>query len=163
MTAVVLRWHSHSDPRLRMSGDTVFSHGLRVENSAFRLCIAMRRPYSDNLRHMCRHHDDAERVIGDTPGPAKARFPLLRWTIAAHEFYVLRQMGHWRFLWHWERRVLRLCDRLDAMQWARKRGVTGGEWIPAEAKLRRMAEKLGPRAAEWINQELDATATACNQ
>jgi len=39
------------------------------------------------------HHDEAERVLGDMPGPAKEAFPALAAAYAKAELSVLTEMG----------------------------------------------------------------------
>ena len=157
-----LRWHSHPDARLRLSGDTVRGHSLRVRGMVARLSIDMGRHASPDLLFAAEHHDDAEAVLGDMPGPAKDRFPALAAAYAKAELQVLIEMGLTWNLTRDEAAILDLADKLDAQLWAMRCGVDGPEWEAARAKLRRMAERLGPRAVDWLNQELDATAPACN-
>ena len=88
MTHTALRWHCHPDPRLRHSGDTIDRHqhavwGLILD---FTSVLGISGDRKSELLFAARRHDEAEKIIGDMPGPAKARFPALA---AAYEKIVL--------------------------------------------------------------------------
>jgi len=86
----VLRWHSNADPRLRLSGDTIDLHQRRVCDMCHSAAAWLRLSLigSDLLRAAL-HHDEAERVLGDMPGPAKGAFPALAAAYAKAELSVL--------------------------------------------------------------------------
>lgn len=153
MTHHVYRWHSHPDPRLRDSKDTILGHQRRVAEMCRDLAARIGHPLHDNdLLRAARYHDEAEKVLGDTPGPAKDRFPALAAAYEKAELHVLTEMGHIWTLTRREADMLDLCDKLDAWQWARGHGVTGGEWDDAEIELRCRAHALGPDAMAWLDQ-----------
>ena len=146
----VNRWHCHPDDRLRNSGDTIDSHQARVAVMCADLArhLGLSLAGSDLIRAAGRH-DEAERVLGDMPGPAKARFQALAAAYAKAELQVLTEMGlNWN-LTRKEAAILDLCDKLDAWRWARDRGVTGPEWDSALWKLRIMARDIG--AETWLD------------
>lgn len=146
----VLRFHASQDDRLREYMDTISIHQLRVRHWCGEICASMGLEVSDDLDLAARYHDEAERVLGDTPGPAKARFWYLRWALAIAEWVVLREMGHsWRLSWL-EKRILALADKADAWLIACRVGAADDpEWVEAFAKLQRMADKLG---TDWLRE-----------
>lgn len=149
----VLRWHAHADPRLRNSRDDIDGHQLRVASLCVSLAARIGYQLHDNdLVDAALHHDEAERVLGDMPGPAKDRFPALAAAYAKAELQVLTEMDiNWTLTLK-ENDMLTLCDKLDAWQWARDHGVTGGEWDCALAKLRIMAHKLD--CTKWLDEQI---------
>lgn len=150
----VLRWHQNPDPRLRNSGDTICEHQRRVALMCHSLAAAMRHPlHESELIYAARHHDEAERVLGDMPGPVKERFPALAAAYAKAELQVLTEMGLTWNLTRTEDAMLRLCDRLDAYLWAQRCGVTGPEWTEARRKIDRMARALAPEALAWVARQ----------
>lgn len=142
MGRTVSRWHCHEDDRLRLSGDTIDRHqhavwGLILD---FTAVLGISGDRKSELLFAARHHDEAERVLGDMPGPAKARFPALAAAYEAAEREVLADMGlHWS-LTRKEADILHLADKLEAELWARKHGVTGTHDCD---KLQAMADRLG--------------------
>jgi hypothetical protein len=152
----VNRWHSNPDPRLRLSGDTVDAHQIRVVTLCHSLAAHMRHDLvRSDLLKAARHHDAAEAVLGDMPKPAKDRFPALAAAYAKAELQVLTEMG---LTWNLSRKeadMLHLCDCLDHIQFARSCGVTGPEWDAALAKLRRIAAGLGGEALEWLEERVE--------
>ena len=149
----VLRWHAHEDHRLRHSGDDIHEHQFRVADMCIRLAARIGHPlHNSDLVDAAMYHDEAERVLGDMPGPAKDRFPALAAAYAKAELQVLTEMGMNWTLTRKEQDMLTLCDKLDAWQWARKHGVTGGEWDCALAKLRIMAHKLD--CTKWLDEQI---------
>jgi len=142
MTHDVNRWHCHPDARLRNSGDTINLHQARVADlcDTFAAALGMDVERAQELNFAALHHDEAEKVIGDMPGPAKDRFPVLVAEYAAAEKIVLAEMGlHWD-LTNFETAILHLADKLDAVLWARKFGVTDAHDCD---KLQSMADDLG--------------------
>ena len=149
----VLRWHAHADHRLRHSGDDIHGHQCRVAMLCHSLAAYIGHPLHDSdLPHAALRHDEAERVLGDMPGPAKDRFPALAAAYAKAELQVLTEMGYNWTLTRKENDMLTLCDKLDAWLWARDHGVTGGEWDCALAKLRIMAHKLD--CTRWLDEQI---------
>lgn len=150
----VTRWHAHENPRLRDSGDTINLHQARVAASCHSLAAAMGHAlYDSDLIYAAKNHDEAERVLGDMPGPVKARFPALAAAFAKVELQVLTEMGLTWTLTRTEDAMLRLCDRLDAYLWAQRCGVTGGEWDAARREIDQMARGLGPAAMAWVEEQ----------
>jgi 5'-deoxynucleotidase YfbR-like HD superfamily hydrolase len=151
MTADIARWHSHPDHRLRLSGDTVSAHHKRVASLCQSLAAWIGHVLTDSdLMHAALNHDAAEAVIGDMPAPCKARFPALAAAYAKAELQVLTEMGLTWNLSRKEHDMLSLCDKADALLWARKCGVTGGEWDAAEVALWKLAHGIGPDCSEWL-------------
>jgi hypothetical protein len=149
----VLRWHAHADRRLRDSGDTIDGHQMRVVSLCVSLAASIGHPLHDSdLPLAAIKHDEAERVLGDMPGPAKDRFPALAAAYAKAELQVLTEMGYNWTLTRKENDMLTLCDKLDAWIWARDHGVTGGEWDCALANLRIMAHKLD--CTRWLDEQI---------
>ena len=154
MTADINRWHSNADIRLRNSGDTVAKHSQRVQTLCHSLAAFLGHDLvrSDLLREAL-YHDAAEAVLGDMPSPAKKRFPALAAAYEKAELAVLIEMGHTWNLTRLESDMLCLCDKLDALLWARHCNAAGThEWAMAEARLWVMAHKLGARV--WLQERL---------
>jgi 5'-deoxynucleotidase YfbR-like HD superfamily hydrolase len=151
MTDDISRWHSNPDPRLRLSGDTVSAHHKRVASLCQSLAAWIGHVLTDSdLMHAALNHDAAEALLGDLPAPCKTRFPALAAAYAKAELQVLTEMGlNWN-LSRKEHDMLTLCDKLDALIWSRKCGVTGGEWDAAEVALWKLAHGIGPDASEWL-------------
>jgi 5'-deoxynucleotidase YfbR-like HD superfamily hydrolase len=150
----VLRWHSNADPRLRLSGDTIDLHQRRVCDMCHSAAAWLRLSLigSDLLR-AAMHHDEAERVLGDMPGPAKEAFPALAAAYAKAELSVLTEMGKTWNLTRTEHDILTLCDKLDAYEWAvRCDAADTDEWRDALAKRRKEANALG--LGEWLEMRL---------
>ena len=154
----VARWHSNPDFRLRRSGDTIDSHQRRVCTMCVDLAARLRLPLDgSDLPRAALQHDEAERVLGDMPGPAKARFPQLAAVYARAESEVLREMGIKPFrLTDDEWAILKLCDKLDAILWAKAHGVCGGEWLAETLRLRAKAAELALDALAWVDEALDS-------
>jgi 5'-deoxynucleotidase YfbR-like HD superfamily hydrolase len=149
----VLRWHANPDARLRESGDNIDDHQIRVMALCHSLAATIGLPLvGTDLLKAARHHDEAERVVGDVPGPAKRRFKALASALEAAEAEVREEMGlSWR-LSPVEAQVLDLADKLDAWQHARSCGVSGAEWHYAELRLRDAARRIS--ATEWLEREM---------
>jgi 5'-deoxynucleotidase YfbR-like HD superfamily hydrolase len=149
----VLRWHAHADRRLRDSGDTIDGHQMRVVSLCVSLAASIGHPLHDSdLTLAAIKHDEAERVLGDMPGPAKYRFPALAAAYAEVEKQVLTEMGYDWTLTDKEQDMLTLCDKLDAWLWARNHGVTGGEWDKALVQLNWIA--AGINATKWLDEQI---------
>ena len=154
----VNRWHSNPDPRLRNSGDTIDAHQRRVTDMCQSAAAWLRLPLigSDLLRAAL-HHDEAERVLGDMPGPVKEAFPALTAAYAKAELSVLTDMGYtWTLTWQ-EAAILHLCDKLDAYEWAvRCDAADTDEWRDALDNRREEARALG--MGEWLEMRLTRPA-----
>lgn len=153
---MTLRWHTH--PILMHSGDTVERHSLAVTELCRDLAARIgHRLHDSDLLFAARHHDAAEAVLGDMPGPAKERFPALAAAYAKAELQVLTEM---RLTWNLTRRedtMLTLCDKLERVIWAARFNVA----LPdCAARVRRLAMGLGPDAMAWVEESLDADAHA---
>jgi len=142
MTHTVNRWHCYPDERLRNSGDTIDAHQFRVSVMCAKFAISLKFPDSrrEELFFAARTHDEAEKVLGDMPGPAKERFPALAAAYAEAEKTVMAEMGFRWSLTDQEAAILHLADKLDGELWARKHGVTGSHDCD---KLQSMADDLG--------------------
>jgi len=144
----VLRFHASQDVRLRDYMDTIEDHQIRVRHWCGQICASLGIEVSPDLDKASRFHDEAERVLGDTPGPAKARFWYIRFAHAIAERAVLRERGLRWTLTRQERRILALADKADAWLIACRAGSANKpEWVEAFAKLERMADKLG---TDWL-------------
>ena len=139
---MVNRWHCHPDERLRNSGDTIERHQIEVERLCrqFSWVLKLDTGRRAELLHAARHHDEAERIVGDLPGPAKARFPALAAAYEEAEREVLADMGLSWSLTPQEADILHLADKLEAELWARRHGVTGSHDCD---KLQALADRLG--------------------
>lgn len=147
------RWHTQSNIALRDSLDTVAAHQVRVAGLCHRLAAHMGYPLTDSdLLHAALHHDEAERVLGDMPSPAKARFAALADAYAAAESAILADMGLSWTLTPKEEQMLHLCDKLDAYTWARRHGAQGPEWDGARTAIVVMSDKFNAR--EWVLAEM---------
>ena len=150
----VTRFHAH--PRLRHTGDDIGKHQQRVATLCLSLSAAIgHRVYMGDLLRAAMHHDAAEAVLGDMPAPAKARFPALAAAYARAELQVLTEMGLTWSLTRQEDAMLKLCDRLDAVEWALGLGEKGDEWDMAIIDLKKTAHNLGADAAAWLQSRLD--------
>jgi 5'-deoxynucleotidase YfbR-like HD superfamily hydrolase len=140
MTHTVNRWHCHPDERLRNSGDTIDEHQFRVWKLCIEFSIVLKLKDRSELCWAAQTHDEAEKVLGDMPGPAKERFPALAAAYAEAERDVLAEMGLSWSLTSQEAAILHLADKLDADIWARNHGVTDAH---DGDKLQSMADALG--------------------
>ena len=142
MSHTVNRWHCHPDPRLRNSGDTILNHQARVAALCDRFAVALGfdEDRARELDFAAWHHDEAEKIVGDIPGPAKDRFPALAAAYAKAELEVFNDMGLNWSLTRQEADILHLADKLDGELWARKHGVMGAHDAD---KLQALADRLG--------------------
>jgi 5'-deoxynucleotidase YfbR-like HD superfamily hydrolase len=144
----VIRFHASPDPALQNSGDNIDVHQLRVRLWCGQICRSLGVEVSPDLDKAALNHDEAERILGDVPGPAKERFWYLRWAYAIAERAVLREMGLTWNLTRQENDILQLADKADAWLIACRVGAADDpEWMEAFAKLERMADKLG---TDWL-------------
>jgi 5'-deoxynucleotidase YfbR-like HD superfamily hydrolase len=144
----VLRFHASQDARLRGYGDNISMHQMRVHLWCEQICNSLGVDLSPDLHKAALNHDQAERVLGDTPGPAKERFPALAAAYAKAELQVLTEMGLTWNLTRQEADILQLADKADAWLIACRVGAADDpEWVEAFAKLERMADKLG---TNWL-------------
>lgn len=152
----VNRWHCHKDARLRDSGDTIDTHQARVCDLCMSLAAAIGWSLvGSDLPRAALHHDEAERVVGDIPGPAKARFPELAFAYVQAERIVMAERGIAPFdLTSEEAKMLSICDSLDAVQWAMKCGADGPLFDADRAGIRKHAMALGPDAMAWVERQL---------
>lgn len=149
------RWHANANPRLRNSLDTIDAHEQRVLALCHSLAAHMGHLLiGSDLLWAARYHDEAERVLGDMPAPAKARFPELAEAYAIAERTVLAEMGFSWTLTAKEQQMLHLCDKLDAYIFAVSCGVTGQEWDEARALINVMSDKFNAR--EWVIAQMEA-------
>jgi 5'-deoxynucleotidase YfbR-like HD superfamily hydrolase len=150
-----LRWHCHPNPLLRLSGDTVAKHARRVQIMCHGLAAWIGHDLTrSDLLFAALHHDAAEAVVGDMPGPAKERFPVLAAAYEYAESQVLKEMGLTWNLTRLESDMLCFCDKLDAYLWARHcQAADTDEWRRAESKLWARAKALGAQA--WLQERLD--------
>ena len=107
---------------------------------------------SPALEYAAKHHDEAERFLGDLPGPAKRRFPELAAEYAKAETIILAEMGHRWTLSRVETAILQICDKLDAVLWAVPIVGWTQEWAGEEWILICAAERIG--AGPWLEARL---------
>ena len=144
-----VRWHANTNPSLRDARDTIDDHQRRVTTLCHSLADHIGHPLTDSdLLHAAANHDQAERVLGDIPAPAKMRFHALASAYETAEQQVLADMGLTWTLTAKEQQMLRLCDRLDAYLFAKSKGVTGAEWDELRTVLDVMADKF--HAQDWV-------------
>lgn len=150
------RWHNNANTDLRDSLDTIAAHQRRVADLCHSLSARIGHALTDSdLIYAALHHDDAEAVIGDMPGPAKDRFPALAAAYAKAELQVLVEMGLTWNLTRKEADMLDLCDKLDAYLWARKHCATDTrEWEDALLRLHAKSRAIGPAATAWLAEVL---------
>lgn len=157
------RWHSNPYPELRDSGDTIDGHQIRVTVMCKDLAARIGHSLHDSdLLHAARHHDEAERILGDMPAPAKARFPELAAEYAKAEAEVLAEMGLSWTLTPLERAILDLCDKLDAYLWAAAHidVYADPEWVEAHSRLRHDALDMGATTLAWLDQKIASAEVA---
>lgn len=150
----VLRWHADPSPALRNSGDTIDAHQKRVAALCLELAARVGLPLmGSDLLLAALHHDEAERILGDIPAPAKARFPELAAAYAQAEAQVMAELAPpgWRWkLSDEEAAILRLADRADAWRWAVTHGQGATEeWQQAKRECMAAAWAAGPDCAAW--------------
>ncbi len=157
----VNRWHCHTDARLRNSGDTIDRHQVAVCDLCLSLAASIRlNMQGSDLPRAALHHDEAERVLGDMPRPAKDRFPELAFAYAQAERIILAELGHAPFdLTADETRILHLCDALEAVQWAMACQAHGPQFDADRARIRKLAYALGPEAMGWTERQLTRPAS----
>jgi len=150
MTHTVNRWHCYPDERLRNSGDTIDAHQWRVWKLCVEFAVALKLKDRSELIFAAINHDEAEKVLGDMPGPAKERFPALAAAYAEAEKTVLAEMGLYWTLTDQDAAILHLADKLDGDIWARNHGVTDAH---DSDKLQSMADALG--LGEMVKEMLE--------
>lgn len=151
----VARWHANAAPRLRESGDTIDAHQWRVAQLVQRICDAIGEPCRLNLLQAALYHDEAERVLGDMPRPAKDRFYALARAYADAEAEVMAEMNLPGYPWELterEEQILRLADCADAWRWAWQHGARGEEWQDAAAECHGLAWSMGKKVGVWWDQ-----------
>jgi len=157
MTHDVNRWHANACPELRNSGDTISAHQKR--------CGALIRQLwpdaSDELVRMAECHDEAEKMIGDMPYPAKRDFPALATVYEMAERQVMRGMGLPMPEHGIDSDKIKLVDRIDAYRWMMlhaPRLEADQEWEDALARIIGLANRLyisTPRITALIKGEDD--------
>lgn len=107
------RWHRH--PRLADTHDPVGAHQGRVALLALILF-----PTAHAVHRAAIMHDMGEAAVGDVPNPVKNRNPDLKLALDRIEAEAMSDLGLPSVaLDERERDMLRLCDKLDALMWAR--------------------------------------------
>lgn len=144
----VNRWHTH--PALRSSGDTIDAHQWRVALMCVKIADISGADLSTDLLIAARTHDEAERVLGDMPYPARQQFPALALAYASAEAEVLGQMGYAIVLSDGDASILRLADRMDAYEWSRDHGAP----IGGAGEIARMAWAISPAVGAWVKGRL---------
>ena len=146
----VLRWHTHSDPRLRNSGDDTQGHQARCAQLLFRL---HQRP-SRRLIYAVLHHDVGESMVGDLPFTTAQTWPALCAAHAEAEVDVLATMGVAFTLTAKDKDWLEFVDRLDSYLWVKVHAPdllkTPG-WQQARAKLEASTTALGTYTDDMLS------------
>ena len=158
----VLRWHNNSDPRLRNSRDCIDGHQRRVAVLVHELCALIGHPLHDSdLVRWALVHDEAERITGDVPGPAKRRWPKLAAALEDAEREARRDLGIAEpNLSAREQRIFKLCDALDAFLWAHACQATHTiDWQAEMVRLQAMAAGIDARAVEWAREYQERETT----
>lgn len=107
------RWHRHAD--LADIADPISGHQGRVA-----LLAVVLFPNAHALHRAAIMHDMGEAVVGDVPNPVKERNPALKAELDRIEAIAMAKMGLPECdLNAHELKMLRLCDKLDAILWAR--------------------------------------------
>ncbi|RME95342.1 MAG: hypothetical protein D6773_18505 [Alphaproteobacteria bacterium] len=160
----VMRWHSNADPRLRLSGDTVREHSRRVVTLCQRIAAAIGLPLThSDLLTAALHHDDAEALVGDTPGPAKAMWPFLAEALQRAEASAHEMLGTPGWPWELnatEAAIIDLADRADAWAWAVRCGAgETAEWAASRTRMLKAALAISPDAFAVIEEFIEETET----
>jgi 5'-deoxynucleotidase len=124
MTHDVNRWHANACPELRNSGDTISAHQKRCG-------VLIRQLWpdaSDGLVRMAECHDEAEKVIGDMPYPAKRDFPALAAVYEVAERHAMLSMGLPVPKTGVDHDKIKLVDRIDAYRWM----MLHAPWLEAD-------------------------------
>jgi len=147
-TAGPLRWHSNPDPRLQHSCDHIRGHQDRVAD----LCDDLAKWYglaaSPDLIFAAKHHDEAERIMGDWPGPLVGAYPFVAEFKERLDAQIRRDMGLIWTISPMESAMLDLCDKLDALLWAVPIQGWTQEWVDVLNELRAHAQRIG--AGIWL-------------
>jgi len=107
------RWHRHA--RLADTNDPIAGHQGRAA-----LLALMLFPTAHAVHRAAIMHDMGEAAVGDVPNPVKNRNPDLKAALDRIEDEAMVAMGLPEVdLDERERDMLRLCDKLDAILWAR--------------------------------------------
>lgn len=137
--AQVRRWHAH--PQLAHLGDSVGAHSARA-------CALARALWPDDgaLLGWIVEHDAAEAVLGDLPGPARARFAALdaAWASAEAEVAAaagLRLPGDPGLLAR--ARLVDLADRWLFVRLHRPDLLIAPEWVALRREVLAQARMLG--------------------
>jgi len=138
----VNRWHSNTNPYLRMSNDTTQAHQCRVAQ----LVYLLDPDAGKDLLLAALFHDNAEDVVGDVPRGVKCT------EHSYHENEVMRERGLIWPLKDSESALLKLCDSLDAYLWASLHDMAETfkpEWQAHREEILSRAEMLGLREKVW--------------
>jgi len=107
------RWHRHA--RLADTHDPIAAHQGRVA-----LLALMLFPREHALHRAAILHDMGEATVGDVPNPVKNANPDLKAALDRIEGEAMAAMGLPAVsMDQRDRDMLRLCDKLDAILWAR--------------------------------------------
>lgn len=159
----VSRWHSSSRDSLRNSGDCIERHQWRVADLCRRLCQTCRIELRKELLLAALYHDEAERVIGDLPWPARQMYPALAEAYAKAEQAVLKDAGLVFDITPEEKTILALADSLDSWRWAVQHGGDDPAWWPVLRANRQRAAELGPRVKNWFDSFCEEVEKAANE
>ena len=148
----VARWHCHPNPILRNSGDTINRHQRQVIMLSVSLSAALDHPVHDGrLIKYCAMHDEPEKMFGDWPGPIckDPRVAALKAALEAE--YWAGQAIPLPAITGFEYQIFDLCDKLEAVIWAKGLGVN----MPHDlAACQAKARALGPDAVAWLEGQL---------
>ena len=135
----VRRWHTH--PRLCDTTDYVSGHSHRVTM----LLLGFFPNAGRDLIVAALYHDMGEYCVADIAGPVKNRRPELALMSGELERDGRDAIGcHMRSLDFREKAALRICDKLDALLWAKRHlRLVACEWDDEVAKMQEDAEMLG--------------------
>jgi hypothetical protein len=150
----VARWHCHPNPILRNSGDTISRHQIAVRMLAVALSAWIDHPiYDGRLIEYCEKHDEPEKLFGDWPGPICKRPEVAAIKAALEAEYWAAQPNPLPIITALEYQMFDLCDKLEAVIWAKGLGVA----MPHDlAACQAKARAIGPAAVAWLEGALDA-------
>ena len=148
----VARWHCHPNPALQNSGDGINRHQPAVAALALTLCARLHLPCNDGrLIDYCLRHDEPERRFGDWPGPICKHPDVAALKAKLEDEYWAVQPKPLPIITYLEYQVFDLCDKLEAVIWARGVGVDLPDDI---AGCRDKAHAIGPVATAWLEELL---------
>lgn len=107
------RWHRH--PHLAATVDPIAAHQGRVA-----LLAVVLFPGEHALHRAAIMHDMGEAIVGDVPNPVKEANPVLKAELDRIEALAMAHLGLPDIaLDQRGKDMLRICDKLDAILWAR--------------------------------------------